>query len=179
MTSGTGKGTTAKERGAESQLTSILQSIQQETDPVRQTLGSQIEEALTTGGVGAQIPIISAAQQQSRQATSSALQGATADLSRMGLARTPFAASTLGNIQLQGAQTTGLIPSQVAQQFIGMAPQYAFAGLQPSVSGYSALSGLGAQRDIAKGGNTSQLIGSSIGLIGQVLGGAGGGAIAT
>ena len=172
MTSGTGKGTTARERGAEGQLVSILQNVEQQTAPVRTELGQQIQEALTTGGVGAQIPIISAAQQQSRQATSSAIRGLTEDVARSGLARTPFAARALGETRLAGEQATGLIPSQIASQFIGMAPSFAFAGLGPEVSGYSTLAGLGAQRDIAKGQNPARLLGGLTSMGGQAGGAA-------
>ena len=88
------------------------------------TLLSQISEALKTGGVGAQIPIIQNAVSGANQATSQALKGTTESLARSGLGATPFGQRQLAETRLAGAQAAGAIPTQFAQQYIQAAPQY-------------------------------------------------------
>ena len=172
MGAATGKAATNKETASEGALVNLIQTVQGETDPVRRELGRQYMEALQTGGVGAQIPLINAAQQQSRQATSQALQNTTANLGRAGLARTPFGQQTLAGVNLSGQQATGMLPSQITSQFLQGAPAFAFGGFPQSVAGYSQLAGLGAERDIAKAKNTASFIGQGSSAGGSAAGGA-------
>ena len=68
MGGGGGKG---GKSGASEDLAQIAKSFYGETGGLRGETISQMEEGLTTGGVGARMPIISKAQESSRQSTSS------------------------------------------------------------------------------------------------------------
>jgi hypothetical protein len=84
----------------------------------------QLNEALRTGGVGAQIPIIQQAVSGANQATSQALRGTESSLASSGLSRTPYGQRILAETRLGGAQAAGRIPTDIAQGFIGQAPQF-------------------------------------------------------
>lgn len=144
--------------GDSGQLTQFLSELSGETRPLRDELSSQFLEALQTGGIGARLPIIGAAQEQSRAGTARSLTGTQEQLTRMGLGRTPFAASTMAQTRMQGEQATSMIPSQVAQAFIGSAPQYAMAPVGAMVSGAGNINTNASNRDIAKGNQNSQMM---------------------
>jgi len=143
---------------ADNLLTSTVADIYQTGKPNFVELNRQLNEALTTGGVNARIPLITAAQAQSRDATARALLGTEQQLARTGLARTPYGASTLAQTRLAGEQATQMIPSQVASQIIGMGPQVALGPLAPAVSGMGQAAGIQAQQNIAKAGQQTQLL---------------------
>lgn len=84
----------------------------------------QLSEALRTGGIGAQIPIIQQAVSGANQATSQALRGTEASLASSGLAGTPYGQRTLAETRMSGAQQAARIPTDYAQQFIGGIPQF-------------------------------------------------------
>ena len=107
--------------------------------PSAKAFGQQETEALKTGGVNAQIPIINRAVDASRGAESSANQDTQQALARAGLANTSFGAQILGNQEMQGAQKTAAIPTDIASQFISAVPG-------TSGTGVSAASGA-AQAD--------------------------------
>lgn len=144
--------------GDSNQLAGIIKDLSGETKPIRDVLSSQFLEALQTGGIGARIPIIGAAQDQSRAGTARALTGTQDQLTRMGLGRTPFAANTLAQTRMQGDMATSMIPSQIAQGFIGSAPQYAMAPVGAMVSGAGNINTNASNRDIAKGNQSTQLM---------------------
>lgn len=87
-------------------------------------LVSQLSEALRTGGIGAQIPIIGQAVGNAKEATSQAMQGTTDELSRSGLARSPYGQRILAQTGMQGAQDVAKLPTDIAQNFINQAPQF-------------------------------------------------------
>lgn len=169
MGSSAGKGGTSS---ADNTLSQAASGVIQEGKPLRTELLGQQLEALQTGGVGAQIPIIGAAQSQSRQATARALAGITDDLARSGLARSPFGQRQLASTRLSGEAATDLIPSQVAQAFIAGAPTTGFAGIAPGISGLGTAAGTSAQRDVAKGNQNAQILSALFTSFGQAAGGA-------
>lgn len=158
---GGGKGGNSGRNGQDL-LSNTIADLTAETRPIRQELSSQFQEALTTGGIGARIPIITAMQEQSKAATANALRGTGEQLSMQGLSRTPFAASTLAGIRQQGDLATSLIPSSVAQSFIAGAPSYAMAPVGAMIGGAGTLSNVQANRDIAKSNNQTQLYTSTM-----------------
>lgn len=141
-----------------------------EAQPVTQELFKQIEEALKTGGVGAQLPIAQKGVEASRAATSKALQETQEMGSAMGGGRGSSALTrTLGDIALQGETQTAAIPQQIAESFISVAPTLstgtsnAALGFGSSAGGiFNQAQGIQAQRDIAKGNQQTQAL-SSIG----------------
>lgn len=97
--------------------------------PSAKAFGAQETEALKTGGVNAQIPIINRAVDASRGAESQANTQLQESLARAGLANTSFGAQILGNQQMAGAQRTAEIPTDIAGQFIGAVPGTAGTGV--------------------------------------------------
>ena len=106
--------------------------------PAAKTFGAQETEALKTGGVGAQIPIINRAVDASRGAESSANQETQQALARAGLANTSFGASILGNQNMAGRQATAAIPTNIASQFISAVPGTASTGVGAASAAASA-----------------------------------------
>lgn len=115
-------------KGKPSEITSdfyqLMKGLLGETKELRGEYADQLMEALTTGGVGARIPIISKAMEASKRATSKAMTGAEEDMSRKGLSGTPFGEAILGSISREGAYTTSQIGPQYAQQMISGIPGY-------------------------------------------------------
>ena len=153
--SSAGKGGSGR---GEDLLGKTINQLAAETTPIRGELSNQFLEALRTGGVGAQIPIIGAAQSASREATSRALTGTEEQLTAAGLARTPFAARTMAQTRLSGETATSMIPTDIARAFIGAAPGFSMAPVGAMISGAGTLGSIGAQRDIGKGNQQVQLL---------------------
>jgi hypothetical protein len=90
--------------------------------PAAKTYGQQETEALKTGGVNAQIPVINRAVDASRGAESTSNQQTQQALARAGLANTSFGAQILGNQEQAGAENTASVPTNIASQFISTVP---------------------------------------------------------
>lgn len=103
------------------QLLNAAQTILRQTGPVRKELLGQTLEALKTGGVGAQIPIIQRAVEQSKEATGQALKG-TSDQAAAGGVTGPYLQSILAATRMKGEQNTSQIPTEIASNFIAGAP---------------------------------------------------------
>lgn len=109
--------------------------------PIQKEFGAQTLEALRTGGVGAQIPIIQRAVEQTRQAGAQGLRATEESLAQRNLGGTPFGERILAQTRQQGRLAAAQIPTQFAQQFITGAP-----GFASQLSGQAAQLGLGAQQ---------------------------------
>lgn len=114
--------------------------------PIRRELSAQILEALKTGGVGAQIPIVQRAVEGTKQATSGALRGTEEALAGGNLMNTPFGQQILAQQRQAGAQAASNIPTDIARAFIGGAPEFigTAGGQAAGLSGGLASSALGA-----------------------------------
>lgn len=77
---------------------------------------NQISEALTSGGIGARLPLAQRAVEATRSATSNALRGTDARLARTNLAGTPFGESIRSGVALEGAVKAADAPIQVTMQ---------------------------------------------------------------
>lgn len=128
---------------ATNQLLTAATKIVKGTNPVRTELLSQMLEALKTGGVGAQIPLIQRSVEASKQATSNAMVGTTEGLAQSNLVGTPFGQRILAQQRQAGAQQASQIPTQIAGQIAGGAPAFV-AAMQGQ--GLSALTNAGAQQ---------------------------------
>ena len=119
--------------------------------PGMKTILSQLMEALTTGGIHAQIPLISRMLEQGKSGLATSLTDTQNDLGRYGLAKSPFGQGVLANARIAGEQNIANIGPSMAQKFIEMfggAPQ----GLVNSgVSGESAAAS--AQSGVAQSAN--------------------------
>ena len=127
MQAGTSKGTSSMT--ASSPFSPLIAKFAKSFLPSAKAFGQQETEALKTGGVNAQIPIINRAVDASRGAESSANQDTQQALARAGLADTSFGAQILGNQKMQGAQNTAAIPGNIAGQFISAVPGTARTGV--------------------------------------------------
>jgi len=180
MGSSTGKGGKVGGAGGSAALDNLANTMAEqskvlfgEAQPVTKELFNQIYEALTTGGIGAQLPIAQKGVEASRAATSKALQMTGEMGSAMSGGRGSSALMrTFGDIALQGELATAAIPTQIAQQFIAAAPTLT-TGVTNTAMGYGQAAGgmynqaqgIQAQRDIAKGNQQTQML-SSLAMMG-------------
>lgn len=138
-------------RAQEAALTPVLQSVSQ-----------QVQEALTTGGVGARLPIVQRGIEATNAATSQATNQAQENFARAGMnAQDPFALETLGNIGLKGELEAAGIPTAVAQTLIELAPNFALGGTTPIITGQRSGSGKSGGGGISILGGGANSTGSS------------------
>jgi hypothetical protein len=140
------------------------------TLPVLRSLGTQILQALNTGGVGARVPAITSAVDASRQANSDAATSTAENLAAGGAGGSSFAADVLAQQQMQGNEATGAIPGEVAGEIAGEAP-----GIGTYGGGESAESEAGALQN-TRFNKTSELFNWGNALAGAGI--AGGAALA-
>lgn len=134
-------------------------------------LSSQIAEALRTGGVGAQIPVVQKATEASGLASGQARQNTQASLARSGLSGTPFGERILAEQGQSAALARSQLGPQIAQQFIGMAPGLTGQATQSATGLVSA----GMQGNAAQQAAKQQTMGQLMGGLFQAGGSIGGG----
>lgn len=132
-------GTTKADSATGKGVADAVSAFQSETSPLRAETFGQVLEALKTGGVGAQIPLIQNAVASSQRATSSALRGASDSLGGANLTGTPFGQRTLAEIQLGGRQQASQIPTQMGSQIAGNAPQISMGAIDAILRGLSSV----------------------------------------
>lgn len=120
---------------ASKDLGKIAKEFFKETKDIRGELEDQFLEALTTGGVGARIPIIEKAQEASRMATSNSLQQLDTQLAQSGLAGTPFGNRIRADALMSGRRETAMIPTNIVGQLLQQVPGYVTGANQTVVSG--------------------------------------------
>ena len=114
--------------------------------PVYQQQTSQVGEALRTGGVNAQIPIINSSIDASREAASTSMESTRSALARAGLSDSSFGQRVLASQQGQEGSFISQIPSQAATSFIGLAPGLTGQGISAAgAAGGLDTHSLGAQ----------------------------------
>jgi hypothetical protein len=123
-------------------LAAFAKSQIKRSNQILNPLTAQTAEALKTGGVNAQIPIINRAVDASRGAESTSNLTTQEALSRAGLAGTSFGANVMASNRMAGAEETAAIPASVASQFIGNAGSLGLGmGSLGVSSGASAMQG--------------------------------------
>jgi len=145
-TSGPGK---VNGGGAEGNINTLMQMGQKlfkQSGPVRKELFAQVLEALKTGGVGAQIPVIQRAVENSRAASGQALQQTSDQLAGANLSGTPYGQSILAQGRIAGNLASANIPTDIAQQFIGMGPGLATTTAQQGLGAVQSATSLNLQR---------------------------------
>lgn len=118
--------------------------------PTEEELYKQGLEALTTGGVGARIPIIQQAVEQSKQATSRTLAETGAQLDQTKLSGTPFGQRILASLRQAGNQEAAAIPTNEAKQAIALIAGLVNGGTQTITSGLVGGAGVAEQGYAAK-----------------------------
>lgn len=134
---------------AEDLLVNMAQQFNEETSPLRGEFIGQLMEAITTGGAGAQIPLISKATEQSRLATSQAMKQVDERLAASGLSGTPFGEQTAAQTLLSGELATANIAPNMAMQFIQMIPNFILGLGQTAASAGAGAAGPEATRESA------------------------------
>lgn len=174
-----GKGGKVKQSDAEQGLLGAAKELISEAKPLRQEVMGQTLEAMRTGGVGAQLPIVQKGMEASRAATSSALTQQAGSLGRQGLGRSSYGNALQASTLLQGELATQAIPQEVAAQFIAGAPSLMMGvggqGMQGLSTGAGAANqryGIQASRDIAKGNQQVEYVKAITSLAGAAGAGA-------
>lgn len=115
-------------------LESILKPLAGELIP-------QIVEALSTGGVGARLPIAQRGVEAGRSAASRTNLNTEQSLATAGLTGTPFAESIKAFTRASGEQTVAGIPISIAQSLAALAPSLITGGGAISIGGPGLSSG--------------------------------------
>lgn len=145
------------------QASKVLEQISKESfqmgkPAMQQALGAFME-ALGTGRLGAREPEIGQAVERSMQASNQAEQTMAEDLSRTGIAGTPFAMSILGPMRQQAAQQAALIPTQMRTEDFWKALSLFFPGAGQSMQAGIGGMGTAAQTEAQRYAAQSQLFG--------------------
>lgn len=141
-----GGGKSAGARGSAA-LDKFVSEFAEVSKPARETFFGQLQEALTTGGIGARIPIIQKSVEASKSATSAALRGTEESLARAGIAGDPFGQKVLAGTRLAGETATAQIPINIIQQMISGAQSAVLGSAQTITRGFGQLAAVGAQRE--------------------------------
>ena len=120
------------------------------------TLDKQLQEALKTGGVGAQVPFVQNAVGASTQASNAAMSNAKNALSTIGAGNDPLSQGVLAGINMQGQQTAANIGPQLTEQFISMAPGVASSTANMGFGGLETGAGLARNFSGQSGGTGGQ-----------------------
>lgn len=115
-------------------LEGIGKNLVHEAAPFRQQLLAQGAEALTTGGVGAKIPLIQQMVSASGQALSQGLSQTAEGLTKRNIGG-PFAASMLAGQRQAGLQQIAGIPTSVAERVIAQTTPFAMGATQAGMGG--------------------------------------------
>lgn len=154
-----GKDVETKQSETQSKL---AQGLFQETAPLRSEMFGQFLEGLRTGGIGAQIPIIQRAIEQSRLATSNTMRQIDEQMATSGVAGTPFGQSVRAGALMQGAQAESQVPTNILQQFLAMVPGMVGQQGATGMSGMSAATASDAQIRAAQIAAVAQMASSAM-----------------
>lgn len=147
-----------------------------ETAGLRKEFTNQWLEALRTGGISAQLPMIARAVEASKGQLSQDLQATSENLAKHRLVGTPFGQSILSQGRILGGQQIANIPTSYAQNSINMIPSFLAAMTGTSMSGAgqaaSAQSQLYSSYNNAYSNILSAGIPTAMQMGGQLIGGA-------
>jgi hypothetical protein len=132
--------------GASEDLGDLAKDFARETKGPRRTLIDQMAEALTTGGVGARIPIINRAVESSQRATSNTLKALDAQLAQSGLGGTPFGERIRSEATQQGQFQTSQIGPGIVAQLLQQIPGFITGTNQIAISGLTGQAGAEASQ---------------------------------
>lgn len=163
-------------------ISEFTNEIRGQSRPVREETFRQVFEALRTGGIGARLPIAQRAVESSRSASSASLRELDEGFAQAGGRNNEFYQRIRALTSLAGRQETEGIPTAIAREWADIAPSLAMGSAQTVMQGLTSASQIGlqsvlgrqslaAQRDIAKGQQTGQIM-SSLAALGAAAGGA-------
>ncbi len=156
-----GGGKAAGQRGSEA-LDKFVSEFAEVSKPARETFFGQLQEALTTGGIGARIPIIQKSVEASKSATSAALRGTEESLAKAGIAGDPFGQRVLAQTRLAGETQTSQIPTNIIREMLAGAQSAVLGSAQTITGGFGQLAAVGAQREATAKQAFQQMFSSGI-----------------
>lgn len=164
-------------------LSSLARNLFNETAGLRKEFTAQGLEALKTGGISAQLPMIARAVEASKGQLSQDLQSTQDSLARSGLVGTPFGQNILAQGRIMGGQNISNIPTSFAQNTINMIPNFIAAMTGQSMGGAGqaaqAQSSLYGSYNNAYSNILSAGIPSAMQMGGKLISGAAGGMMPT
>jgi hypothetical protein len=110
-----------------------------ETSPLRNEFMKQLMDVLKTGGSKALVPSMARAFESSKSAASKAYTGASEDLSRSGLADSPFGQMVLASQRMQGEQASADTQSEISSQFLSQLVPFLQAMTGSTIGGFGSL----------------------------------------
>ena len=125
---GGGSSKSASSRGGD--LGPFIKQFEGETRGVRQSMFDQMNEALTSGGVGARTPIVQNATTQMMNSHGRAMQDTQRQVGNAGLGSSPFAQNIMANQRQQGAQQVAGIGPEWAGKTAGQGAEGIFGSMQ-------------------------------------------------
>ena len=134
MGGGGGKTTATSSSKPSPEVEGMLKEFRTASTPLLREQANQFMEALTTGGVGARIPIINKAVESPRQAASSANRQTGESVERAGLSRTPFGEMVSGGVRQAGEQSVAGIPIDLIREILAQIPNFILGSGQTIVS---------------------------------------------
>lgn len=129
--------------GTSQVLEDISKQLFEETTPLRGEYIGQLLEGLTTGGIGARVPLVQQAVERSKLASARTMREQGESLAQSGLAGTPFGALIQETTRQQSAQQQAALPSQMTQQFLTSIPSFLLG------QGQTVVTGLGTAGQVA------------------------------
>jgi hypothetical protein len=143
-------------------LEAFASNVQKDTAPVRDEFSRQLMEALTTGGVGARIPIIQNAVEQSRMAAANTQSQLGDQLGLSGLKGTPFGVRAMAESLQSGNQAVARAPIDIIRDLLGQVPNFITAQGQQQGAALAGASSAEAQTRAAQLQAAAQIFSSSI-----------------
>lgn len=129
----------SQSRGKQAQnVLPFVRMYEQQAAPIRGEQYGQMLEALRTGGVGAQIPLIQRSVANQLRATGDTLRELRGSLTGANLAGTPFGQRAIGDILLQGRSQAANFGPQLAASLAQQVPQVSLSTIQALLGGLSA-----------------------------------------
>lgn len=129
-----------------SELANVLagdsQKLFKEGDQTRKLLFGDINEALKTGGIGSNIPIIQQAVTQMNTGTARSMEAARAGMGRLGIGDDPTSQGILSQLLMGGNQRSAEVGPELAMQFIGMGPGMSGSTAATGISGLGTAAGI-------------------------------------
>lgn len=129
MAGGGGKSSGSSSSQTFSPYAPILAQFGRAALPLYKELSSQAGEALRTGGINAQIPLINRSLDEARSAFSKTFENTRQALARSGFGNTGFAQSMLADLGMKGEENIAQIPTSIASQFIAGIPSLTGQGI--------------------------------------------------
>lgn len=116
------------------EIANFARGMLKQTGPLRREVIGQGMEALRTGGVKAQIPMIQQAVSQANQATAQGLKQTAGDLAAKNIGG-PFASRLLAQQRMGGEQLAAAIPTQMAEKIINRTLPFAQGMMSAGMGG--------------------------------------------